>query len=168
MWVLDRIQKTISNAFKKKAYYQSNTTLTSLLRNDAVLDLNTYYDLYEYNWDIRQAIKQNENAVVVVMGCYAQLKPEDIKNIEGVDVLIGTSNRHKIYDLVMEAINNKKSIYCVDEILDVLFEKFLLDDDVICAQKEESLNIISGKVSDFIEDFYINNTINEYENLCNA
>lgn len=58
MWVLDRIQKTISNAFKKKAYYQSNTTLTSLLRNDAVLDLNTYYDLYEYNWDIRQAIKQ--------------------------------------------------------------------------------------------------------------
>lgn len=68
---------------------------------------------------IRQAIKQNENAVVVVMGCYAQLKPEDIKNIEGVDVLIGTSNRHKIYDLVMEAINNKKSIYCVDEILDV-------------------------------------------------
>ena len=47
---------------------------------------------------IRQAIKQNENAVVVVMGCYAQLKPEDIKNIEGVDVLIGTSNRDKVYD----------------------------------------------------------------------
>lgn len=68
---------------------------------------------------IRQAIKQNENAVVVVMGCYAQLKPEDIKNIEGVDVLIGTSNRDKVYDLVMEAINNKTSIYCVDEILNV-------------------------------------------------
>ena len=68
---------------------------------------------------IRQAVKQNENAVVVVMGCYAQLKPEDIKNIEGVDVLIGTSNRDKVYDLVMEAINNKTSIYCVDEILNV-------------------------------------------------
>mgnify|MGYP003295033645 CR=1 FL=1 len=47
---------------------------------------------------IRQAVKQNENAVVVVMGCYAQLKPEDIKKIEGVDVLIGTSNRDKVYD----------------------------------------------------------------------
>ena len=28
---------------------------------------------------IRQAIKQNKDAVVAVMGCYAQLKPEDIK-----------------------------------------------------------------------------------------
>lgn len=68
---------------------------------------------------IRQAIKQNENAIVAVMGCYAQLKPEDIKNIEGVDVIIGTSNRDKIYELIMEAINSKTSITCVDEILDV-------------------------------------------------
>ena len=68
---------------------------------------------------IRQAIKQNSEAIVVVMGCYAQLKPEDIKKIEGVDVLIGTSNRDKVYDLVNEAINNKKQISCVDNILDV-------------------------------------------------
>jgi len=68
---------------------------------------------------IRQAIKQNSEAVVVVMGCYAQLKPEDIKKIEGVDVLIGSSNRDKVYDLVNEAINNKKQISCVDNILDV-------------------------------------------------
>lgn len=68
---------------------------------------------------IRQAIKQNKDAIIVVMGCYAQLKPEDIKNIDGVDVLIGTSNRNKIYDLVTKAINNKKTITCVDEILNV-------------------------------------------------
>ena len=68
---------------------------------------------------IRQAIKQNSEAIVVVMGCYAQLKPEDIKKIEGVDVLIGTSNRDKVYDLVNEAINNKKHISCVDNILDI-------------------------------------------------
>ncbi len=68
---------------------------------------------------IRQAIKQNEDAVIVVMGCYAQLKPEDIKAIEGVDVLIGTSNRDKIFDLVNEALVNKQKIYCVDNILDV-------------------------------------------------
>ena len=42
---------------------------------------------------------------------FLELKPEDIKNIEGVDVLIGTSNRHKIYDLVMEAINVKTRRY---------------------------------------------------------
>ena len=77
---------------------------------------------------IRQAIKQNENAVVAVMGCYAQLKPEDIKKIEGVDVLIGTSNRDKIYDLIMEAINNKTTITCVDEILNVTkYEELKID-----------------------------------------
>lgn len=68
---------------------------------------------------IRQAIKQNKDAVVAVMGCYAQLKPEDIKKIEGVDVLIGTSNRDKLYDLIIEALNNKKSVTCVDEILKI-------------------------------------------------
>ena len=68
---------------------------------------------------IRQAIKQNDNAVIVVMGCYAQLKPDDINKIEGVDVLIGTSNRDKVYQLVMECLNNKTSITCVDEILNI-------------------------------------------------
>ena len=68
---------------------------------------------------IRQAIKQNKDAVVAVMGCYAQLKPEDIKKIPGVSVLIGTSNRDKIYDLIIDFLNNKNPIYCVDEILNV-------------------------------------------------
>lgn len=68
---------------------------------------------------IRQAIKQNNDAVVAVMGCYAQLKPEDIKKIPGVSVLIGTSNRDKIYDLIIDFLNNKNPIYCVDEILNV-------------------------------------------------
>lgn len=67
---------------------------------------------------IRQAIKQNKDAVIAVMGCYAQLKPDDIKAIEGVDVLIGTTNRDKMYDLIIDALYNKKNISCVDNILD--------------------------------------------------
>lgn len=64
MWVLDRLQKTISRAFKKKAYYQSNSqSITSLLKNDNTLDLNTFYDLYKFNWDIRQAVKKIANWV---------------------------------------------------------------------------------------------------------
>ena len=68
---------------------------------------------------IRQAIKTNPNGVVAVMGCYAQLKPEDIEKIKGVDVLIGTHNREKMFDLIMEALNNKQSISCVDDVLEV-------------------------------------------------
>lgn len=68
---------------------------------------------------IRQAVKTNPNAIVAVMGCYAQLKPEDINKIQGVDVLIGTSNRDKLFELIMNALNNKQKINCVDNILDV-------------------------------------------------
>ena len=88
---------------------------------------------------IRQAIKQNNDAVVAVMGCYAQLKPEDIKKIPGVSVLIGTSNRDKIYDLIIDFLNNKNPIYCVDEILN--FRKY----------EELKLKCINDKTRGFVK-----------------
>lgn len=68
---------------------------------------------------IRQAIRKNPNAVVAVMGCYAQLKPDDIKNIDGVDVIVGTSNRHLLYPLVIESLQSKNQKVLVDDILNV-------------------------------------------------
>jgi threonylcarbamoyladenosine tRNA methylthiotransferase MtaB len=68
---------------------------------------------------IRQAIKRNPEAVVAVMGCYAQLKPEDIKAIEGVDVLVGTNNRHLLYSLVMENLQSKNKAILIEDILKV-------------------------------------------------
>ena len=68
---------------------------------------------------IRQAIKKNNEAVVAVMGCYAQLKPEDIKAIDGVDVLVGTNNRHLLFPLVMENLESKKKTTLIDDIMKV-------------------------------------------------
>lgn len=45
---------------------------------------------------IRRAIKKNPEALVVVVGCYAQLKPEDIGHIEGVDLILGTQEKFHI------------------------------------------------------------------------
>lgn len=42
---------------------------------------------------IKKFINQSPNAFVAVVGCYAQLKPEDIAQIEGVDLIIGTSEK---------------------------------------------------------------------------
>lgn len=64
---------------------------------------------------IRQAVKRNPEAVITVMGCYSQLKPEDIRSIKGVDIIIGTNNRDKIFDLVMEELNNRKTIDLVED-----------------------------------------------------
>lgn len=64
---------------------------------------------------IRQAIKHNKDAVIAVMGCYSQLRPEDIREIDGVDIILGTSNRDKMFDLVMEELKNRKKIDLVED-----------------------------------------------------
>ena len=42
---------------------------------------------------VRKLIKENPDAFVIVTGCYAQLKPEDIASIEGVDVVLGAEQK---------------------------------------------------------------------------
>jgi threonylcarbamoyladenosine tRNA methylthiotransferase MtaB len=45
---------------------------------------------------IRKISKLHPGAFVVVVGCYAQLKPEDVSRIEGVDLVLGTSQKADI------------------------------------------------------------------------
>ena len=45
---------------------------------------------------IRKAIRQNPDAMVIVVGCYSQLKPEEISHIEGVDLVLGTQEKFQI------------------------------------------------------------------------
>jgi threonylcarbamoyladenosine tRNA methylthiotransferase MtaB len=42
---------------------------------------------------IHRMIKKHLNAYIVVIGCYAQLKPEEIANIEGVDLVLGANEK---------------------------------------------------------------------------
>ena len=54
---------------------------------------------------IRRAAKKN--CLLVVVGCYAQSEPEEISQIEGVDVIIGTKDRVRIVELVEDALKNR-------------------------------------------------------------
>lgn len=47
---------------------------------------------------IRQAVRKNPGALIVVTGCYAQLQPETIQKIDGVDLIIGSSEKQNITD----------------------------------------------------------------------
>ncbi len=49
---------------------------------------------------VRAAIKQNAQAKVVVVGCYAQLKPEEIASIPGVSIVLGAAEKFHILDYV--------------------------------------------------------------------
>lgn len=70
---------------------------------------------------IRKVKKTNKNSIVIAMGCYAQISPDEVKNIEGVNIVIGTKNRGELLKLVENYINNKINICKVS---DVLNEKY--------------------------------------------
>ena len=45
---------------------------------------------------IRQAKRKNPNATVAIIGCYAQLNPNEIAQIEGVDLVPGAENKFNL------------------------------------------------------------------------
>jgi threonylcarbamoyladenosine tRNA methylthiotransferase MtaB len=55
---------------------------------------------------VRTAIKQNAQAKVVVVGCYAQLKPEEIASIPGVSLVLGASEKFEILDYIQNVDQN--------------------------------------------------------------
>lgn len=49
---------------------------------------------------VRRALRKSPNANVVVVGCYAQLKPQEIAEIPGVDLVLGAAEKFRILDFV--------------------------------------------------------------------
>jgi len=45
---------------------------------------------------VKRAMKANPEGLVVIVGCYAQLKPEEISQIEGVDLVLGAKEKFNI------------------------------------------------------------------------
>lgn len=64
---------------------------------------------------IRKAIKKYPNATHVVMGCYSQLHPEIVKDIDNTAIILGTTNRSKIIELLNEYEKNKHQIVLVNK-----------------------------------------------------
>ncbi|MCC7331843.1 MAG: tRNA (N(6)-L-threonylcarbamoyladenosine(37)-C(2))-methylthiotransferase MtaB [Flavobacteriales bacterium] len=61
---------------------------------------------------INRALKINPNAFIAIIGCYAQLKPEEIAKIYGVDVVLGASEKFKIIEHLSNLEKKEKaSIY---------------------------------------------------------
>jgi threonylcarbamoyladenosine tRNA methylthiotransferase MtaB len=56
---------------------------------------------YRSRQAIRRAVKINPEATVVVTGCYAQLAPEEIAEIGGVDAVIGNAEKDRVTQYVM-------------------------------------------------------------------
>ena len=55
---------------------------------------------------IHRLVRANPDAFVVVMGCYAQLKPDEVAAIEGVKLVLGTEQKANAFELIQHALEN--------------------------------------------------------------
>jgi threonylcarbamoyladenosine tRNA methylthiotransferase MtaB len=55
---------------------------------------------------VKQAQKVNPDAFVAAIGCYAQLKPEELADVDGVDLVLGATEKFKITDYLNDLTKN--------------------------------------------------------------
>ena len=106
------MQKTVAiHTLGCKLNYSESSAITRLLENDGFVrkDFNELADVYVINTcsvtdnadkECRQLVRRIQRkapeSMVVVMGCYAQLKPKEIGAIDGVDLVLGAGEKFNI------------------------------------------------------------------------
>ena len=58
---------------------------------------------------VSRALKINQDAFIIAIGCYAQLKPEELANVNGVDLVLGSKEKFKILDYLNDFKKNQSS-----------------------------------------------------------
>lgn len=65
---------------------------------------------------IRQAKKRNPHSQVIVMGCYAQLRPEELCKMDETDLVIGNTEKYRLTEIITEKSYSYKScVKTIDE-----------------------------------------------------
>jgi len=59
---------------------------------------------------VKEALKISPNAYVTIVGCYAQLKPKEIAEIPGVDMVLGAAEKFQIVDYIQDLTKNPKAL----------------------------------------------------------
>ena len=68
---------------------------------------------------IRRALRANPEAFVIVTGCFAQLRPEQIAEIEGVDVVLGANEKFDLFRYVTAFTKVEQTqidVSCIDDV----------------------------------------------------
>ncbi len=109
----------------KLNYSESSAIANQFIENGySVIDFDKKADVYVFNTCtvtenaekecrqvVRRALRINPEAFVIVTGCYAQLRPEEIFAIKGVNAVLGTNEKFKIFELLNDL--NKTDVSCI-------------------------------------------------------
>ena len=58
---------------------------------------------------VKKALKRNPNAFIAAIGCYAQLKPHEIASLDGVDLVLGATEKFKLIEYVRKLKKNEST-----------------------------------------------------------
>ncbi|MDP4600552.1 MAG: tRNA (N(6)-L-threonylcarbamoyladenosine(37)-C(2))-methylthiotransferase MtaB [Polaribacter sp.] len=56
---------------------------------------------------VKNALKQNSNAFLIAVGCYAQLKPEELAAVDGVDLVLGATEKFNVTSYINDLSKNE-------------------------------------------------------------
>ena len=111
--------------------YESEAMVEKFIREGyEVAEFNEYSDVYVINTCtvtnmgdkksrqmIGRARRMNAEAIIAVVGCYAQIAPGEVASIEGVDVVLGSRNKGDIVYWVNRAREEDKQVVEVSDVL---------------------------------------------------
>ncbi len=58
---------------------------------------------------VKEALKHSPNAYIAIVGCYAQLKPQEISEIPGVDIVLGAAEKFRIIEYITDLTKQDKA-----------------------------------------------------------
>ena len=114
----------------KVNHYETEALITMFKHEGyTIVPFSTYADIYVINTctvtnqsdvksrkKIRQAIKKNPEAIVAVIGCYAQVDQKTIAKIDGVDIIMGTTDRSELLHHIKRFSRERERIEAVKDI----------------------------------------------------
>tara|TARA_R110002073_G_scaffold8207_1_gene45625 strand:+ start:72020 stop:73354 length:1335 start_codon:yes stop_codon:yes gene_type:complete len=132
------------NADKKVAFYtlgcKLNFSETSTIARSFVsegfdrVDFNEKADVYVINTCsvtdnadkrfksiVKNALKKNDDAFLIAVGCYAQLKPEELAAVDGVDLVLGATEKFNVTSYINDLTKNEQGEVHSCEISDADF-----------------------------------------------
>jgi threonylcarbamoyladenosine tRNA methylthiotransferase MtaB len=104
-----------------KLNYSETSTIARSFKNEGFdrVDFSEQADIYVINTCsvtenadkrfktiVKQAQKSNPKAFVAAIGCYAQLKPQELADVHGVDLVLGATEKFKITDYINDLSKN--------------------------------------------------------------
>ena len=120
---MEQIKKVAFYTLGCKLNFSETSTIARNFQNEGFdrVDFEEVADIYvintcsvtenadkQFKQVVKKAMKLNDKAFVAAVGCYAQLKPEELAAVDGVDLVLGATEKFKITDYINDLSKNDR------------------------------------------------------------